>query len=831
MKTTKKYKLSSFVTFIFLGTISLSVFGTSTLTPFALTSPGACLKALSSSTTHLNNHQTGQNKNRLSKALQGQVADPTHQWNIRRPGQRKKESLPADTLIQMRDVVFQNELIRAKEAVGTIKEQWLQITKTRITEIINAEKAKNPQIGLLGRPFGVDDWPMLGLMEKHSGVVQRALRLFVEKQKNSHQQNTMGLPDLVNQTLQLVAKDMETQANLTIKNHIDNYKERKEAIWLLESHQPDFDLQPMVNLVEKAIADFHQSLLNVYSITPSNALNEISPELLTALTKASNRNASGNRNNDGEQDRKTRQENSLLKVTLDLLKSWNVEASAEDLEDPLRKRELKKRLSPQQAQWFQSLESTAKLWNFIKQQRDLNAFIESDYSRTIYEMQPRPWIPHLENGKFISHFPNIKVSVSYEPNLATNILYPSGPIVGKPQFPILVNVHGAGTNQSTGQSFKHLLSLLNTANFNPVAFDSAYSGVGPHLPSVDLKTYTDYMNLVGTYFQEEARIAGAASSPITYGGRSSGSLLGLFHAILYDHSDNPYTNYSLISLAHPFYANLQIDNVREGHRLGHYPSIDERVLEHFLQLSEEAIKFLNDNKETLKKAADHVTAEQGDWDEDGIVDENTSALDALRTLSKEYLPRMHVYPLYNPLKEHPLIKAAFAKGILKNPADFEASHFLLSPRANMTADQWEKMMTGIVEEWRSRFPNEPIPENPTVDPIDYPALGDQFIEIMASRWANYDYLIESNSQEPGMIRAREKLAPYRESVLQNSSEKTFFRWYVASIMKKYKFTEQDWETAAPGNRGLLPRLKKAEAFWKAEQVRIAELIANETVGP
>jgi hypothetical protein len=399
-------------------------------------------------------------------------------------------------------------------------------------------------------------------------------------------------------------------------------------------------------------------------------------------------------------------------------------------------------------------------------------------------------------------------------------------------WPTQICVHGTGTNQSTGQSFKALIPLIKTASFNPVAFDNVFAGVGPHLLNTDLKTYTGFLQLVGQQIKLESETASLlypsqTKIPISYTGRSAGSMAGLFHLLLYDGVDNPYSVYNLISFSNPFYVDLQLERVNESFLKGTYASLDKRLLDKFLVLSKEAREFLILHKDQILKIGDNVTFYQGTRDEDGEVSKDKNALDALNDMVMTYLPRAHVYPLYDPLKNHPLIVEAFKRGILNDPGEFEASHFLISARSNMTVNQWNAIIEKIITTWKIKYPNEPLPDNPHVPISDLPALADQFMEIMASQWANLDYMIDSTSMEPAMLRNRENLRVYRLEFLKNSTEKTFFKWYLQSILKKYKYTDEDWENAVAGNRGLLSRFKKAELFWNTEKERVHALIKSQ----
>lgn len=387
----------------------------------------------------------------------------------------------------------------------------------------------------------------------------------------------------------------------------------------------------------------------------------------------------------------------------------------------------------------------------------------------------------------------IGVRAYFSAELGAPILESSRGLVPNRNGIVVIVHHGAGSVVSDPFSWKYIFTRFVKEGMNLVAPGLPRAGIGMDIGGVFATTA--YIDISNRWIQSEVeRIVGPNQLPLVLEGRSMGSQSDFVHALLSEGSDNPISAYVLTSLSVPHTIESQTARVLEQVKNGSVGGIVMESLNNAIELSRELVTILDKIKskspDAFKRFGDKLLFLQGEADRDG----GPTVIEDLARFRAEYAPYSHAYIFEDPLKKYPWIDTRSI------PDDgLEAQHILFSNQSNFSKEMGAK-----------RFPGVPVE--------DLPALQDQFFEGMAVQYGFFDYLADSTSTAPEMVRSKEVFSRYRLSLCGRDSDgnpRTFLDWY----RERAGISLEAFAAASPG-RTLAGRLKRVSEYWKNEKIRI-----------
>lgn len=385
---------------------------------------------------------------------------------------------------------------------------------------------------------------------------------------------------------------------------------------------------------------------------------------------------------------------------------------------------------------------------------------------------------------------DLAVRAYYDTKLATMVLEQAGGLMAQKDGVILVADHGDGSNISNAASWKYPIPKFADSNFNAIATDLPKAGVGLDLGGLHKTVaYLDYRYRV-VRERTLPKENGQTVLPLVMLGRSMGSTKGYAHNLLYDGPHNPVDAYVLSSFSNPHTIELQIKNVYKQVEAGQVHVVPE-MLDNALNVSKELLgelaRLKQQNPEALKDLGDNMLFLQGNADEDG----GATVVQDLLGFTKENAPLGHVYVF-----ENPLLKYDIPNRDRIDPSRWEATHTLFSNLPNVKPEQVKDLYPGVPAH-------------------DLPALQDQYFEAVGVMYGFFDYMADSTSARPEMVKSRKTFQAYRQKL---TGGRPFLEWYA----EKNKITAADVVAAEPGRASRAARLKRVIDYWRAEHLRVAE---------
>jgi hypothetical protein len=213
--------------------------------------------------------------------------------------------------------------------------------------------------------------------------------------------------------------------------------------------------------------------------------------------------------------------------------------------------------------------------------------------------------------------PTSKIWAQYNLNLATTVLTSEQAVADKnPAYPILLNIHGAGTTRSTGQSFKALNPIYNSFGFSPYAIDMPVAGLGPAFSGTG-----ETISFLKKVSQEiRSNYTRDSSKFLIYNGRSSGAYQILIDNLMDPHQRNA-DIYVGVSLSNPETIGVQLTNVQNQLRAGLFSGAIQEPLEICTQFAERSLQILaaakKANPNVFQVSGVRVLLKQGTGDADG----------------------------------------------------------------------------------------------------------------------------------------------------------------------------------------------------------------------
>ncbi|RME17854.1 MAG: hypothetical protein D6797_01585, partial [Bdellovibrio sp.] len=383
------------------------------------------------------------------------------------------------------------------------------------------------------------------------------------------------------------------------------------------------------------------------------------------------------------------------------------------------------------------------------------------------------------HDNFILKFQNPKVSIVFEPQISSSLVFPFKNPFPFPDAPTLSLHHGHGTNQSNAKSYVNSVTKIQSiSQANTIAHDMPMAGVGLSIPKEHHDPFhsATYAYQVAKFLREKQAAQtsfklpnGQPYAPLIAIGRSAGSTIQNFLDFYYP--DNPYDVHINTAFSNPLTIDEQLEKVYAEIEKGMIKNVDEKSIQYIYKLEKAFLEILKASPEIQKEAFNLTqlfsTYVIGMADEEGDLSANEQYAKAFTSLAHRWYLRDPIYGTSYADEENPHYIQFFNY--------LESKHYLLNPHDNVSA------LFG--SERFSTLPMELLPKT-----------RNQMEEVIAVSYATMDLCIqllpllkEARQQATNsyirhildiLVKKAEHMKLYRdEFFLASRKEKTFLEWY------------------------------------------------------